>query len=349
MVFKSVSFQLSLAILMIVSLTGCESVGYYAQAVSGQIAVLTTRQPISRLLSDPGIPSQLKDRLRRVLELRAFSKDQLHLPIEGHYLTYADLKRPYALWNVYAAPELSLTPKTWCYPIIGCAAYRGYFSKRTAYDYAQRLKEQGYDTFVGGVAAYSTLGWFDDPVLNTFVYRDTAGLAALIFHELAHQILYIPDDTTFNESFATAVEQEGLRRWFSAKGAPAAFDAYTLDYQRRRQFIQLITKYRDRLHTLYGKRLSVSEKRSAKEAVFADLKETYRILRQGWNGYPRYDAWFSHELNNAQMITVSTYYDLVPAFSALLQSSGNNLELFYRKCRDLSRKTRQERRDDLRL
>ncbi|MEE8399013.1 MAG: aminopeptidase [Desulfobacterales bacterium] len=347
MVFKSIRWQLSLVILVTITLTGCESAGYYAQAVSGQISVLNAREPISRLLSDPDIPSRLKDRLRLVLELREFSRDQLHLPIEDHYLTYADLKRSYALWNVYAAPEFTLAPKTWCYPIIGCAAYRGYFSKQTAVDYADRLKGQGYDVFVGGVAAYSTLGWFDDPVLNTFVYRSRAQLAALIFHELAHQVLYIPDDTMFNESFATAVEQEGLRRWFSAKNDPSAFDAYKLDHQRRRQFIQLIVKCRDRLHTLYGKKLPVPEKRSAKEAVFADLKEDYKILKQDWNGHSRYDAWFSNGLNNAKMITVSTYYDLVPAFSALLQSGGNDLESFYRKCRDLSKKDQQERRDYL--
>jgi len=333
-----------LIILSLVALTGCESIRYYNHLISGQINIINKNKPIHQLLDEPHVSEKLKTQLELVLDIREFAKNELYLPVKNQYLSFTDLERPFAVWNVYATPEFSFAPKTWCYPVVGCTAYRGYFSKEDARDYSDKLKRQGYDVFMGGVAAYSTLGWFDDPVLSTFVYRSNVSLAALIFHELAHELLYVKDDTTFNESFATAVEQEGLRRWLETKNDLEAFADYKIDYQRRRQFVQLVMKYRKQLESLYAKDMSTPMKRDAKALIFDALRDEYRLLKQKWEGYSGYDLWFSRTLNNAQMISVSTYYDLVPEFLRLLQYSEYNLELFYKECRNLAKKTKEERR-----
>ena len=338
------NIRVILIILSLVALTGCESIHYYNHLISGQIDILNKNKPIHQILDEPHVYEKLKTQLELVLDIREFAKNELYLPVKNQYLSFADLERPFAVWNVYATSEFSLTPKTWCYPVVGCTAYRGYFSKEDARDYSDKLKKQGYDVFMGGVAAYSTLGWFDDPVLSTFVYRSHVNLAALIFHELAHELLYVKDDTTFNESFATAVEQEGLRRWLETKNDLEAFADYKIDYQRRRQFVQLVMKYRKQLESLYARDMSTPTKRDAKASVFDALRDEYRLLKQKWGGYPGYDLWFSHALNNAQMISVSTYYDLVPQFFKLLQHKEYSLKLFYKECQNLAKKTKEERR-----
>jgi predicted aminopeptidase len=333
-----------LIILSLVALTGCESIRYYNHLISGQINIINKNKPIHQLLDEPHVPEKLKAQLELVLDIRKFAKNELCLPVKNQYLSFVDLQRPFAVWNVYATPEFSFAPKTWCYPVVGCTSYRGYFSKQDARDSADKLKKQGYDVFMGGVAAYSTLGWFDDPVLSTFVYRSHVKLAALIFHELAHQLLYVEDDTTFNESFATAVEQEGLRRWLATKDDLNALTDYQIDYQRHRQFVQLVMKYRKQLESLYAKDVSTPTKRDAKALIFDAVRDEYRRLKQQWEGYSGYDLWFSQTLNNAQLISVSTYYDLVPEFLRLLQYSEYNLKLFYKECRNLAQKTKEERR-----
>ncbi len=330
-------------LLSVAALTGCESIRYYNHLISGQINIVNKNKPIHQLLDEPHVSEKLKAQLKLVLDIREFAKNELYLPVKNQYLSYADLQRSFAVWNVYATPEFSFTPITWCYPVVGCTAYRGYFSRQDARDYSDKLKKQGYDVFMGGVAAYSTLGWFDDPVLSTFVYRSNVKLAALIFHELAHQLLYVEDDTTFNESFATAVEQEGLRRWLATKNDLNALTDYKIEYQRRRQFVQLVMKYRKQLESLYAKDVSTPTKRDAKALVFDALRDEYRLLKQQWEGYSGYDQWFSHTLNNAQLISVSTYYDLVPEFLKLLQHSEYNLGLFYKECQNLAKKTKEER------
>lgn len=336
-----------LCMFIILTIAGCESLHYYTQALSGQIGILGKRQSIHRLIADPSTSPDLKKQLATIIGLRGFARDALSLPVKDNYLSFSDLNRPYALWNVYAAPEFSLVPKTWCHPIVGCVAYRGYFTKQDAENYAERLGKEGYDTFVGGVAAYSTLGWFDDPVLNTFIYRSNTKLAGLIFHELAHQLLYVKGDTTFSESFATTIEREGLRRWLGSEGNPQVFDGYMSDYRRHQEFIELVMAYRYRLESVYTEKLSITARRKAKASVFSELQKDYTHLKEQWNGYAGYDAWFGQRLNNAKIITVSTYHDLVPALSGLLQTSGNDLELFYRKCRDLAEKPQQERLKEL--
>lgn len=345
--YRPVCFRFASVVLIILSgvaLTGCESIRYYNHLVAGQLDIFNKKESIKKILDEPHVSEKLKAQLQLVLDIREFAKNELCLPMKNQYLSFADLQRPFAAWNVYATPEFSFTPKTWCYPVVGCTAYRGYFSEEDAREYSDTLKKQGYDVFMGGVAAYSTLGWFDDPVLSTFVYRSHVKLAALIFHELAHQLLYVEDDTTFNESFATAVEQEGLRRWLTTKNDSNALMDYQIDYQRRRQFIQVVMKYRKQLESLYAEDLPTLAKRDAKAGVFDGLRDEYRLLKQQWEGYSGYDLWFSKPLNNAQMISVSTYYDLVPEFLRLLQHTEYNLEMFYKECQNLAQQTKEERR-----
>ncbi len=344
MTYRFIWINVILIIIVFAVLTSCESVSYYGKIISGQMTILNKRQPIKKLLDEPLTPKRLKTQLRHVLEIRKFAKNKLGLPVKNQYLNFADLKRPFAVWNVFAVPEFSLTPKQWCHPVIGCASYRGYFSRNDAYNYADRVAEQGYDVFISGVVAYSTLGWFDDPVLNTFIYRKDYKLAALIFHELAHHLIYVANDTAFNESFATLVEQEGLRRWLSQSGNPETFRKYETDYHRHRQFIQLITKYRRQLELLYTANLSPADKRRDKALIFDELRSEFKRIKEQWQGYSGYDSWFKHPLNNAQLASVSIYNDLVPAFAAILQGSGNDLELFYRTCQHLAKQPKEERR-----
>ena len=336
MLFASIRTQIIIVVIFTLCTTGCESIRYYGQAICGQVSILNKRQPIDRLLTENEIPEKLKVKLKQVLRIQKFAENELHLPANKNNLSFVELERSYVVWNVFAAPEFSFAPKTWCFPIIGCTAYRGYFSEKNARTYAEKLKKTGVDIFIGGVTAYSTLGWFDDPILSTVIYRSEAGLAALIFHELAHQILYVRDDTTFNESFATAVEQEGLRRWMLENGNMTGYKDYLERRQRREKFISLITKYREKLEELYRQRLKPSDMRHRKAAVFLSLKNEYATLKSSWGGYAGYDAWFEDQLNNAKLNSIGAYYDMVPAFNRLLASENGNLEAFYEKCRILS-------------
>jgi predicted aminopeptidase len=335
----SIFGTLSLASLLF----GCQSMYYYGQAINGQLNILMKRQPISELLADPDTPENLRQRLEFVLKIRQFAREKLYLPVDDNYRTYVKLNRPFVAWNVYAAPEFSLIPKTWCYPIVGCVTYRGYFSDKAALRYAATLKKRSYDVYVGGVIAYSTLGWFDDPVFSTIMRLSRTESAALVFHELAHQVLYVPDDTAFDESFATAVEQEGLRRWLKSLNDPRTFDDYLLKYRRYRQFIDLVMKCCRRLESLYQSDLPSDQKRAAKEKALGRLQMEYENLKKEWKGASDYDAWFSRPLNNAQLSSVVTYEDFVPAFLELLKKKNGDLKQFYQECQNLAAKPKAER------
>jgi predicted aminopeptidase len=321
----------------------CQSLPYYDQAINGHTEILRSREPISDLIEDADTPAGLRKKLIFIQTVRDFAEKQLHLPVNDHYLSYVELNRPYVVWNVFAAPEFSLKPKTWCFPIVGCVAYRGYFSEQDARRFGDALQQEGYDVFIGGAIAYSTLGWFDDPVLSTFLYLNAPETAALIFHELAHAILYIQDDTAFNEGFATAVEQEGLRRWQSSANDLKGYENWLLKGQRRQRFISLVSKYRAKLEDLYQGNLPLTEKRNQKAAVFNQMRSEFLDLKSDHNALAAYDAWFSHPLNNAQLISVSTYHDWVPAFRKILSESGGDLEEFYQRCRQLAKKDAAER------
>ena len=330
-------------ILLGIGLSGCESVGYYNQAIQGQYSILQKRRPISEIIADPDSPKFLREKLSFILAVRQFAKNDLQLPVKRHYLTYVDLDRPYVVWNVFAAPEFSLAPKTWCYPVVGCAAYRGYFSEESARQYAEELVDRGFEIYVAGVTAYSTLGWFDDPVLSTFIRYSRVHAAALIFHELAHQVLYVKGDTTFNESFATTVEQEGLRRWQLASESSTFYSDYLKSYNRQQEFVRLIIHYRNMLESLYQTVASPAEKRIDKAAIFSELRDEFEFLKSKNIDLSVYDNWVNESLNNAKIGSVVAYHDFVPAFQKILLEYDNDLARFYNKCHQLAQTPKDER------
>lgn len=318
-----------LFLLLALPLVGCSNLGYYGQSINGHFDIMNRREPIQQLLLKPELQPALKTKLQLVLNVRDFASRELGLPDNGSYRSYVDLKRDYVVWNVFAAPEFSVKPKTWCFLFTGCVAYKGYFSKTDADAVAGRLKEQGLDVFVAGIDAYSTLGWFDDPVLNTFLRRGEAGLAGLIFHELSHQLLYVKDDTTFNESFATTVELEGVRRWLNKQGKKKKIRAYLTRKHRSDQFIKLILDYRERLENIYREPRTEREKRDHKKLAFVSMRKDYQVLKQNWRGYKAFDYWMKRDLNNAHLASVGAYHEYVPAFQLILKKLGHDLEKFY--------------------
>ena len=321
---------------------GCSQLGYYAQAAQGQYALWSEARPIDDWLGDPATDPKLKARLEKARQIRRFAVRELGLPDNGSYKNYAALSRPFVLWNVVAAPELSLQPLQWCFPIAGCVSYRGYYSKDDAQAYARALREQHYDVQVGGVPAYSTLGWFDDPILSTFINTSDAELARLIFHELAHQVVYIPGDSRFNESFAVSVEEAGVQRWLDQYGTPAMRDSYALYASRRRAFLALLLKHRDALEANYASDASDAAKRAQKARIFAALQDDYQALKAGWGGYAGYDRWFAEPLSNAHLASIATYNDFLPAFRAMLAQAGS-FPRYYAAVRALAQQDKAER------
>jgi predicted aminopeptidase len=328
-------------------LGGCAALSdgpkYYWQSMAGHLSMMQRAEPIDRLLEDPATDAKLRDRLERVLQIRRFASSELGLPDNDSYTRYADLQRPYVVWNVFATPELSLKLQQWCFPVAGCVSYRGYYDRDEAERYASRLRDMGLEAHVGGVPAYSTLGWFSDPVLSTFIQYPDGELARLIFHELAHQVVYLKGDTTFNESFATAVEEAGVERWLAARGDPRLEQAYRAHSERRRDFIALLRRHRSELERVYALPLPDDDKRLGKQAVFDSLQADYRVLRESWGGFAGYDRWFSQQLTNAHLASVGTYTDLLPAFRALLRQQHGDLPAFFAAARDLSALPRAER------
>jgi len=315
---------------------GCSSIGYYFQAVSGQMELSRKAQPISKVVADLDTSAELKAKLERVVEMRDFASRELHLPDNGSYRSYADIGRPYVVWNVFAAPEFSVKPQEWCFLFAGCVGYRGYFSKAGADRFAADLRAQRYDVFVGGVPAYSTLGWLDDPVLNTFVQYPDADIAELMFHELAHQLVYVKGDSTFNESFAVTVEREGVERWLAVHGNEAQRRAFEQEQARRQVFAELVASYRERLGHLYAEPLDAQQMRARKEEILTQMRADYGRLKQSWDGFAGYDHWFEQPLNNAQLASVAIYTQLVPAFQRLLRENGGDLQRFYAEAKRLA-------------
>lgn len=324
-------------------LISCEAIGYYSQAAMGQLSIVSSREDIQHLLQRQDLPPELAAKFSQVMEVRQFAEQQLQLPIGQHYSTYVDVERDHVVWNVFAAPEFSVDPIDWCYPIAGCVSYRGYFSKQSALRYAERLQRKGYDVYTGGVDAYSTLGWFEDSVLSTVLSRTDYQLAGLIFHELAHQLVYVPGDTTFNESFATAVEREGVRRWLTSIDEVETVDAATLYYERQQQFVDLIAVYRLQFEALYQQEIPAESMRLQKSQLQQSLREAYEDLKQQWQGYAAYDGWFSLSLNNAQLSTVASYNELLPFFTSLLEQSAGDISMFYDEVKRIAELPEEER------
>ncbi|MGI9025760.1 MAG: aminopeptidase [Burkholderiaceae bacterium] len=323
-------------------LGACSSIGYYSQSIEGHLDILHAARPIDDWLDDPATSAVLRHRLERVRTIRRFAAHELGLPDNRSYTTYADLKRPFAVWSVFATPELSLRLKQWCFPVVGCVAYRGYYSKDDADLYAEALRESGDDVYVGGVPAYSTLGYTTDPVLSTFIGFPEGEVARLIFHELAHQVVYVQGDTAFNESFAVAVEEEGVRRWFALQGADnaASAEAYRQLIARKRVFVELLARHRKALESVYASPASVDAKRVAKQNGFAALHADYESMKRDpaspLYGFAGYDRYFAQALNNANLAAVATYTQRVPAFAKLLAEANGDLPRFYQAVRGLA-------------
>lgn len=325
-----------------VLLGSCSSAEFYWQGISGQLDLLRRAQPIPEVLDsaqDPGV----KHKLERVLAIRDYASRELGLPDNDSYRRYSDLGRRYVLWNVFATPELSLTPRQWCFPVAGCVNYRGYFAEADAQAEATRLGATGDDVHVGGVPAYSTLGYFADPMPSTFLRYPDFEIARLIFHELAHQVVYAKDDTVFNESFAVTVEEEGVRRWLAAQHDPELEAQFAISQRYREGFAALIEHTRAKLAAVYGGEADDAAKLEAKGAVFDGMRAEYAQLKQAWGGSAAYDSWFAQGPNNASIAAVGLYTQKVPQFQALLAAEGGDLPRFYARVKVLAALPKAER------
>jgi len=322
---------------------GCSSLEYYAQAAGGHLEVMRLAVPIEERLHEADTPEPLRAKLAKVLAIREFASRELGLPDNGSYRRYADIGRPFVVWNVFAAPEFSVKPVESCFLFAGCVSYRGFYSEEAAQRHSVALAGEGYDVYVGGVAAYSTLGWFSDPVLSTFIQYPEPEVARILFHELAHQVVYVKGDTIFNESFAAAVEDEGVRRWLEREGASAQRTAYEDSRRRRSEFVALVTKYRGELAAFYDRPAEPEEKRAGKRRLFSAMQDEYRALKDSWGGFAGYDRLFASGANNALLASVASYSELVPAFRALLTQKSGDLPVFYAAVRELAKLEKSER------
>lgn len=329
-------------------LGGCANFGYYLQSVSGQLDIWKRERAIENLVLDPATPAALKAKLATVLRIREFASSELGLPRNESYRRYADLERPYAVWNVFATPEFSTEPEQWCFLFAGCVGYRGYFARSDADEFAAALGARRYDVFVSGVPAYSTLGWFADPALNTFMHYPEAEIARLVFHELAHQVAYVKDDSVFNESFAVTVELEGVRRWLERHGDAQQRRQFEDRSRQRRAFAGLLQKYRERLDALYRTRLAPEAMRARKAAILDEMEREYQRMKVEWGGFAGYDRWFAQKPNNAQIASVVIYTQMVPAFQMLLQRKGGDLSRYYEAVKTLARMNREKRNNEMR-
>ena len=322
---------------------GCGTL-YVAQAAKGQLQLLSARKPIDRVLASPKSPPELKARLESVKAAREFAWRELGLPNNKSYTTYADLRREYVVWTVTATPEFAVEPHEWCFPFVGCVAYRGYFREASARKFADRWHARGFDTTVGGTPAYSTLGKFNDPILNTMMGYGDDELASILFHELSHQLVYIADDTAFNEAFAVAVEQEGLARWLKSRGRESELVRYRKRRERQGESLAVIRRYRAELKTLYASGIAVDVMRSRKASVFARLVEELKGIDRRYSVKSGIVEDLEGQPNNARLASLATYYDCVPGFEKMLAENDHDLPRFYAAVRELAKLSRAERR-----
>jgi predicted aminopeptidase len=343
------------------ALVGCADVGYYWQSASGHLGIMRAARPVPQWLQDPATADALKARLELAQRMRRFATAELGLPDNASYTAYADLHRAAALWNVVAAPAYSLTLKTWCFPVAGCVGYRGYYQEADAQAEADTQRAQGLEVAVYPVPAYSTLGWLNwaggDPLLSTFIGYPEGELSRIVFHELAHQVVYVAGDTVFNESYATAVERLGSAQWLDTQASPAAREEYAQFDERRQQFRTLTFATRQRLQAVYeSKEAQAHDTRALeamKRAAMDDFRQRYAALRATWSG-PRqgaYDAWVA-KANNALFGAQAAYDDFVPAFEALFEREkrepGNPWPRFHAAVKRLAELPKPERDQALR-
>jgi predicted aminopeptidase len=330
------STRLLLSLLLCGAVSGC-GVSYLAQATQGQWRLMHARRPIDKVLADPASSAELKARLELVRDARDFAVSSLGLPDNRSYRSYSDLKRPYAVWNVVAAPEFSIRPLHWCFPFVGCLSYRGYFKESNARALAAALAAKGNDTLVAGIAAYSTLGHFADPVLNTMMRYGDLEMVSMLFHELSHQLIYFKNDTVFNESFAMTVEEEGLRRWLIARGRGPELQEFLTRRAADQVIAGTLSDGREELDRLYHEPLDVEAMRARKHEVLVTLGENVKAIEREHGLRTGYDRWIDAGLNNAHLASIATYSDCVPGFQQLLAQQGDDLSRFYAAVRKLKR------------
>ena len=327
---------------LLCSTIGCSTVGYYAQSARGHLSLLARREPVAEVIADKRTSEQRRRQLQLATEIRDYASTELKLPDNGSYRDYVELGRPYVVWNVVATPELSLEPLRWCFPVVGCLTYRGYFDRAAAEAYAEPLRRQGNDVMVRGVRAYSTLGWFDDPLLSSMLDQGSVATAEVIFHELAHQIIYARNDTVFNEAFASTVGELGVKRWLSSEH-PERLHDYLAALKRRDQFLELLRRTSDALRALYASDVDDEKKREGKRRLLATLREDYETLKRGWGGFKGFDGWFDTPVNNARLISIAVYRDRVPDFLRWFDACGRDFPRFYQAVKRMGKMPQDER------
>jgi predicted aminopeptidase len=338
-----VTRALALLICCVPWLSACGTT-YLLQAARGQAQLMSRRQPIARVIADPARPEALRSQLETVRAARQFASRELALPDNRSYTTYADIGRPFAVWSVVATPEFSIAPRTWCFPVAGCVAYRGYFREAAAQKYAATLQRQGYDVTVGGVTAYSTLGKFADPVVSSMLRYGDLDVVATLFHELSHQLVYVRGDTAFNEAFAVTVEGEGVRRWLHSLGRDVELERYRARRARQAEFAALVARTRGALAGAYSGGGDPAAMRAAKRRILGGLVVELRALQARYGQRAGFDAWLGQGLNNAQLASVATYWQCVPGFERVLAAEGGDLVRFYARVREMARRPGAERR-----
>lgn len=317
-------------------LGGCAELSYYGHAAAGQFEVIANRRPIPEVIADPQTDSGVRERLQYIEQAHDFAIRELSLPDSDSFRSYSDVGRSYVLWNVFATPELSLQQKQWCYPFFGCLGYRSFFDEQYAQEIAAELKAAGWDVYVAPSPAYSTRGWFADPIYNPVLRYPAIDSAAILFHELAHEKIYLKNDSQANESFAMAVQLEGVQRWLRHQQRPDSYAGYRLNNQRNEQFVELLTDCRDKLRALYATRKPIAYARAEKRRILNELQRAYLKLKESWQGYAGYDHWFKKDLNNAVLAPVATYHQDVSAFQSLLSRQQGDLSGFYRAVEELA-------------
>ena len=340
---------------LLLTLPACSSVGYYFDAVNGHLSILADQEPIKDILQNPDTSEELKSKLLLATKARNFASKEMLLPDNDSYRYYVDIKRPYVVWNVIATEKYSIKAQQWCFMVIGCVSYRGYFNLEDAKAFAKTLAAQGYDVNVAGAQAYSTLGWFDDPLLNTMIQHSEARIVGLIIHELAHQKIYINNDSSFNEAFATSVELEGIKRWFtrsinsSTNKQKQLYKEYLTSRKREVEFKHLLKSTQLKLEQLFDSSEFKNSKHqeNLKKQIFTQLQVDYQKLKATWHNYSGYDNWMNQKLNNAHLALIATYHDKVPAFQAVLSSVDNNIERFYQRIKSISMMTEEKRNNRL--
>ena len=324
-------------------LAGCETLAYYTQAIGGQLELSTRARPLDSVMEDPVTSADLRAKLALARRIRDFASSDLGLPDNESYRRYADLGRPFVVWNVVATLEFSTNALESCFPVVGCVTYRGYFGEDDAREHAAALRAQGHDVQVSGIPAYSTLGWFDDPLLSTFIRYPEAELARLVFHELAHQVVYVKGDTVFNESFAVAVERAAVRRWLAAQKRESNYAAFLAARERQREFIALVESARARLDRVYGLGIERAPMRAAKREAFGEFTREYAALKASWGGFAGYDRIVGTAPDNALLASITAYSKYVPGFERMLEAEGANLPRFYAAVKRLADLPKTER------